>query len=123
MEDSKKNLLLQAFFSYFVSKTKPITVKQLKQTEHNTEMLFLRYTRGHFEKCLKNNTLKAPRVNENSEAGYIFDTKSPKPVEDKRILWVPHPSGGDQVPFPAQKLLTNTKLEMSVSKNSTEFQA
>ena len=26
-------------------------------------------------------------MNENSEAGYIFGTKIPKPVEDKGILW------------------------------------
>ena len=52
LEDSTKNLLAQAFFSYFPSKTKVLTVKQLKQTEYITEMLFLRQTRGHFEKSI-----------------------------------------------------------------------
>ena len=41
-------------------------------------------------------------MNENSESGYIFGTKIPKPMEDKGILWAPsrqvefksHPSRG-----------------------------
>ena len=31
--------------------------------------------------------LKALEMNENSETGYIFRTKIPKPVENKGILW------------------------------------
>ena len=33
--------------------------------------------------------LKALKIKENSETGYIFETKIPKLVEDEGILWAP----------------------------------
>ena len=78
-EDPKKNLLAQAFFSYFPSKTICIIVKQLKQTEYNTEVLFSAKQEVILRKCLENYTLKALKMNENSEIGYTFRTKIPKP--------------------------------------------
>ena len=40
--------------------------------------------------CLENYTLKALKMNKNTETGYIFVTKIPKLVEDNGILWAPH---------------------------------
>ena len=41
------------------------------------------------EKCLENYNFKVSEMNKNSETGYIFGTKIPKPVEDKGNLWAP----------------------------------